>query len=75
MTRADLHALVDALPDESIESVGILLRRAQDPLVAKLEAAPYDDEPLTDEDRAAIKDALTEPGIPWTAAVTELGAG
>jgi hypothetical protein len=39
MAKADLHALIDALTDESIEPVGIHLRRAQDPLVAKLDAA------------------------------------
>lgn len=40
MTKADLHALVDALPDAPIDPAGELLRRAQDPVVAKLDAAP-----------------------------------
>jgi hypothetical protein len=52
MTRAELHRLVDELPDESVDAAGILLRRAKDPLVAALEAAPEDDEPYTDEERA-----------------------
>jgi hypothetical protein len=50
MTRTDLHRLVEDLPDESIDAAGILLRRAQDPLVAALEAAPLDDESYTEED-------------------------
>jgi hypothetical protein len=53
MTRAELHRLVDELPDESVDAAGILLTRAQDPMVAALEAAPLDDEPYTEDDRAA----------------------
>jgi hypothetical protein len=53
MTRTDLHRLVEDLPDESIDAAGILLKRAQDPLVAALEAAPLDDEPYTEEDETA----------------------
>lgn len=53
MTRAELHRLVDELPDESVDAAGILLTRAKDPVVATLEAAPFDDEPYTGEDRAA----------------------
>ena len=53
MTRAELHRLVDELPDESLDATGILLTRAQDPMVAVLEAAPFDDEPYTEDDRTA----------------------
>ena len=53
MTRAELHRLVDELPDESVDAAGILLRRAKDPVVAAFEAAPVDDEPYTGEERAA----------------------
>jgi hypothetical protein len=61
VTKAELHNLVDALPDESLPAAAILLRRAQDPVVAKLDAAPYDDdEDLTDEDLRAVKEARSE---------------
>jgi hypothetical protein len=53
MTRADLHRLVDELPDESVGPAGVLLTRAKDPVVAALEAAPFDDEPYTGDDRVA----------------------
>jgi hypothetical protein len=53
MTRAELHRLVDELPEESVDAAGVLLTRAKDPVVAAFEAAPVDDEPYTDEDRAA----------------------
>jgi hypothetical protein len=75
MTKTELHKLVDALPDESLPAAAVLLRRAQDPVMAKLDAAPYDDEELTGEDLRAIKDARSEPGISWPDAERELGAG
>jgi hypothetical protein len=75
MTKTELHQLVDALPDESLPAAAILLRRAQDPVAAKLDAAPYDDEELTDEDMSAIKEARSEPGISWADAEAELNAG
>ena len=50
MTRADLHRLVDELPEASLEPAAVLLERAQDPAIARLEAAPWDDEPFTDEE-------------------------
>jgi hypothetical protein len=56
MTRAELHRLVDELPEESVDAAGVLLIRAKDPLVATLEAAPLDDEPYTGEDRAASEE-------------------
>jgi hypothetical protein len=74
MTRAELHRLVDALPDEALPTAAILLRRAQDPVTAKLDAVPYDDEGMTDEDLRAVKEARSEPGISWSDAGAELGA-
>jgi hypothetical protein len=75
MTKAELHDLVDALPEESFDAAAILLRRARDPLLAKLDAAPYDDEPLTDADRDAITEAKGEPSLPWADVAPELTSG
>lgn len=75
MTKAELHELVDALPDESVDPAGVLLRRAQDPVLAKLDAAPCDEEPFDDEDRAAAEEALREPGVPWHDVSSELTSG
>lgn len=75
MTKTELHRLVDELPEESLPAAAVLLRRAQDPVVAKLDAAPYDDEELTDEDLVAVRDARREPGVPWSQAEAELDAG
>ena len=71
----ELHRLVDALPDESLPAAAVLLPRAQDPVAAKLDAAPYDDEDLSNEDLRAVKEARSEPGISWSDAETELNAG
>jgi hypothetical protein len=74
MTKTELHRLVDALPDESLPAAAILLRRAQDPVAAKLDASPYDDEELTNEDLRAVRDARSEPGMAWSDAEAELNA-
>ena len=75
MTKTELHELVDALPDESLPAAAILLRRAQDPVIAKLDAAPYDDEEVSEDDLRSIREARREPGIPWSEAEAELSAG
>jgi hypothetical protein len=75
MTKTELYELVDALPEDSLPAAAVLLRRAQDPVVAKLDAAPYDDEALTEEDLRAVQEAQSEPGIPWSEAEAELNAG
>lgn len=75
MTKTELHRLVDALPDESLPAAAILLRRAQDPVVAKLDAAPFDDEELSEEDRHAIREGRAELGVPWSEVEAELNAG
>jgi hypothetical protein len=49
-------------------------RCAQDSVVSKLDAAPYDDEELTDEDLRAVKRARSEPGISWSGAKVEFSA-
>jgi hypothetical protein len=42
--------------------------------MAKLDAAPYDDEDLTEDDQAALRDALAEPAVPWSEVEPELRA-
>ena len=55
--RAQLHRLVDELPEASLEAAGRYLERAVDPMIAVLDAAPFDDEPLSPQDEAAIRDS------------------
>ena len=63
MTRADLHRLVDELPEESIDPTATVLERARNPLWATLQAAPPDDEPVTSEDITAVEEGRAQPGI------------
>ena len=49
--KADLHRLIDDLDEEQAAR---LLQIVSDPLERSLMLAPLDDEPLTDEDKAAI---------------------
>ena len=74
MTKAELHQLVDRLPYASLDAAAVLLERAQDPTLAHLLAAPYDDEPETDDERAVVADALADPApsIPWDRAERDL---
>lgn len=60
-TKEKLHRLVDALPEPVLDEAEHLLQelqqRAADPLLRVLAAAPDDDEPETEEERAAIAEA------------------
>jgi hypothetical protein len=59
--RERIHRLVDQLPEAELPAVESLLverRAATDPFLQALANAPEDDEPLTDEDDAAIQEGL-----------------
>lgn len=78
MTKADLHRLVDGLPTESVDAVGRWLERVtEDPMIAVLDAAPWDDEPSTPDEEAAVaeaRDAIARgEGIGWDQVKAELG--
>ena len=57
--RAQLHRLVDTLPEDALDSAGRMLAGLSasplaDPLAAALAKAPMDDEPVTATDAEAI---------------------
>ena len=57
--RAQLHRLVDTLPDDALVDAGRMLaglstRPINDPVAAALARAPLDDEPVTPRDVDAI---------------------
>jgi hypothetical protein len=62
-TRDDLHQLINELPQDApmdlLERLLVAVRDGQpiEPIDLVLLLAPVDDEPLTDEDRAAITQA------------------
>jgi hypothetical protein len=75
-TRDDLHHLGDELPDHSIEAAALWLVRVRDPMIARLETAPPDDEPFTEEERQAVERAREAfdrgEGIPLEQLMAEL---
>jgi hypothetical protein len=74
MTGAELHRLVDELPEASLDPAGRLLERARDPMMATLDASPWGDEPSTREEQAAVEAAFKEtaPSVPLQQAAEEL---
>jgi hypothetical protein len=60
--RAELHALLDCIPDGEMPAAQKILRALADPVEASLRAAPIDDEPETEDERASVEAAKREPG-------------
>ena len=60
-TREKLHKLIDELPESELAMTECLLKDlvngTRDPLIRKLMSAPWDDEPETEEERAAVQEA------------------
>jgi len=57
MTRSELHRLLDAVPDDTLEAAQRALEPLADPFLLALANAPVDDEPETDEERVAVQEA------------------
>ncbi|HLH23324.1 MAG TPA: hypothetical protein VK066_12435 [Chloroflexota bacterium] len=76
-TRQALHQLLDELPDELLEMAEERLAALRDdPFLRFLMTAPVDDEPLDDEDLAALAETRAEfergETIPWEMVREEL---
>jgi hypothetical protein len=61
-TRDALYQLIDELDDDELAQAELYLRalREDDRVLQMLLTAPWDDEPLTDEERAALAEARAE---------------
>jgi hypothetical protein len=57
-----LHRLVDTLPDEEAETAARILEALHTPAGPRytLDNAPEDDEPYSEEERAAVAEALED---------------
>ena len=55
--RKKLHQEIDRMATRELPGLKEFLTTFPDSLCAKLRNTPYDDEPLTDEDRQAMKEA------------------
>ena len=59
-TKQALHHLVDAIPESDLEAARQALEPLADPFLLALPTAPLDDEPETDEERAAVAEAYED---------------
>jgi plasmid stabilization system protein ParE len=64
--RQDLHMLVDHIPAGDVPAARKILRALMDPVELSLLSAAVDDEPETDDERAAVERAQAEPGAGTT---------
>ncbi len=64
LTREDIHRLVDSLHEGDLPTVGEYLQSFQsigsDELLNSLMAAPWDDEPESPEEAAAVREAYED---------------
>ena len=60
LARDALHTLLDAIPEVRLADVREALERLADPVLLALLMAPEDDEPVMDEDLAALAEARAE---------------
>lgn len=79
VTKARLYEMIEALPEARLERASRLLTALldDDSVGLSLALAPLDDEPLTDEEAAAIEEAKAElrrgEGIPAAGVCREFG--
>jgi len=60
-TKERLHQVVDALSEEeAADALDYIASRGRDPLASRLDAAPIDDEPLTDEERESLREGRAD---------------
>ena len=60
LTRDQLRALIDALPEDQLADVATAVEQATDPVLRAVLLAPIDNEPETEEERAAVAEADAE---------------
>jgi hypothetical protein len=59
-TKETLHRLVDAIPDDNLITAREAIEPLADPFLLALMDAPIDDEAESDEERAAVGEALDD---------------
>lgn len=75
-TKERLHQLIEELPESETDTVARYLEAmrtaAGDPVMLALLTAPEDDEPLTDEDVAALREAREDYAAERTRPLADL---
>ena len=59
--REELHLLLDRIPESDVPATQKFLRSLVDPVELAILIAPEDDEPESEEERAAVEAALADP--------------
>ncbi len=59
--REELHLLLDRIPESDVPATQKFLRSLVDPVELAILTAPEDDEPESEEERAAVEAALADP--------------
>ena len=59
-TKRTLHRLVDAIPDANLVTAREAIEPLADPFLLALMDAPVDDEPESEEERAAVAEAFED---------------
>jgi hypothetical protein len=78
-TRQHVHQLIDRMPETQLSGLVQFLETIVDPVATALRNAPLDDEPETNEEKAAVTEARQwlqkngGKGIPHTEAMRRLG--
>ncbi len=77
-TRDALHRLIDALPEQDLASARRAIEQLADPFLLALANAPYDDEAESEEERAAVAEAVDDVAHgrtrPWADVRRELAS-
>ncbi len=60
VTKAELHRIIDELPDGAMDEAAQRLAPLRSPLARSLYSAPPDDEPESDAERAGAEEAQAE---------------
>jgi hypothetical protein len=75
-SRRHAHELIDQLPEAQLSALVGLLETIVDPVAAALRNAPFDDEPVSEEEECAVAEAREwlkhNQGIPFEQVVAEL---
>jgi hypothetical protein len=71
IARDDLHTLLDSIPEDRLAAAREALAALADPVLLALLSAPEDDEPLTDEDLAAIAEGEEDQRLGRTITLDE----
>lgn len=77
-TRQHVHALIDQLPPAQLAAIAALLESIADPVARAIANAPVDDEPVTEEDRRAVRASQewfekNPKGIPFEEVLADFG--